>query len=73
MRVILNRIKGVLNSRILKKWSNSSVKSMIWDREIASGQWDSLDHTTEDVIYHYLEKYTSNVSILDLGFVISDN
>jgi predicted TPR repeat methyltransferase len=28
--------------------------------------WDYIDHTTEDVIYHYLERYSNNGSILDL-------
>ena len=67
MKVVLNRIKRIINSRILKKWSNTSIKSTIWDKEFASGQWDSLDHTTEDIIYRYLDKYSNNGSILDLG------
>jgi 2-polyprenyl-3-methyl-5-hydroxy-6-metoxy-1,4-benzoquinol methylase len=67
MKAVLNRIKRIINSRILKKWSNTSVKSAIWDKEFASGQWASLDHTTEDIIYQYLDKYSNNGSILDLG------
>ncbi len=67
MKVVFNRIKRIIDSRILKKWSNTSIKSTIWDKEFASGQWDSLDHTTEDIIYRYLDKYSNNGSILDLG------
>jgi len=61
------RIQRVVNARILKRWGSTSKKKSIWDEEFLSGQWDYLEHTDDDPIYHYLEKYSNNVEILDLG------
>jgi SAM-dependent methyltransferase len=61
------RIRRVINARVLKRWGNTSKKQLIWDEEFSSGQWDYLEHTGDDPIYHYLEKYSNNGSILDLG------
>lgn len=67
MGYVSNKITNAFYSRILKRWGSVRVKSSIWDREFSSGQWDYLDHTKEDVLYHYLEKYSNNGRILDLG------
>lgn len=56
-----------MNSRILKRWGNTFIKKSIWNEEFACGQWDFLEHTGDDAIYHYLEKYSKMGSILDLG------
>ncbi|MBS0180918.1 MAG: class I SAM-dependent methyltransferase [Nitrospira sp.] len=40
---------------------------MIWDEEFATGQWEYLNNTSEDIIYGYLGKYLNNGRILDLG------
>jgi SAM-dependent methyltransferase len=64
---LLEKTKSIIRSRIIKKWGNSSTRKAIWDEEFSSGQWDFLENTTDDEIYHYLEKYSNNGSILDLG------
>lgn len=61
------RIKKIIDSRILKRWGSTCRKKAIWDEEFSTGQWEFLDHTHEDAIYAYLEKYSNNGSILDLG------
>jgi SAM-dependent methyltransferase len=43
------------------------LKQRIWDREYASNKWHFIDNTVGDCVYPYLEKYTQNGSILDLG------
>ncbi len=64
---IVARIRRVVNARILKRWGTSSTKRSIWDGEFACGQWDYLEHTSDDPIYHYLGKHCNRGSILDLG------
>lgn len=64
---LLRRTKRIQNSRILKKWGNSSTMKAIWDDELSSGEWDFLENSADDEIYHYLEKYSNNGSVLDLG------
>jgi len=64
---LFERSKRIVNARILKKYGYSSTKNAIWDAEFSSGQWDYLEHTSDDPIYHYLEKYSNNGNILDLG------
>ena len=68
MSYLSKRIKRVIEARILKRWGSTSTKKWIWDEEFASGQCDYLDHTGDDVIYLFLDKYANNGSILDLGF-----
>lgn len=63
----LRRTRKAVNARILKKWGSSARKKAIWDEEFSSGQWDYLECTADDPIYHWLEKYSNNGSILDLG------
>ena len=67
MGYIVEKIKRVVNSRTLKRWGNTSIQKTIWDQEFVNGQWDYLDHTQNDSIYHFLQKYSNNGSILDLG------
>jgi SAM-dependent methyltransferase len=67
LRYLMGRGRRIVNARILKKWGNPSLKKAIWDAEFSSGQWDYLEHTADDPIYHYLEKYSNCGSILDLG------
>jgi SAM-dependent methyltransferase len=66
MKSLLNRIVMIVKA-ILKRWSSPSVKRVIWDNEFSNGKWDYLNNTCEDVIYQYLEKYSNNGDILDLG------
>ena len=61
------KIKRIINSRIIKRWGSTSIKKSIWDEEFSSGQWEFIDHTPDDPIYTYLEKYSNNGRILDLG------
>jgi SAM-dependent methyltransferase len=64
---LFKRMRMIVNSRILKKWGNTSKKESIWNDEFSSGQWDYLENTSDDVVYRYLEKYSNMGSILDLG------
>jgi len=50
-----------------QRWGSSNVKRRLWNHEFSSGRWKSLDTTPGDIIYHYVEKYCRNGSILDLG------
>ena len=67
MSYLSKRIKRVIETKILKRWGSTSTKKTIWDEEFAIGQWDYIDHTRDDVIYLFLDKYSNNGSILDLG------
>jgi len=64
---LYKRIRKIVNSRILKRWGNPSQKKAIWDKEFTNGQWDYLENTGDDPIYHYLERFSNEGSILDLG------
>jgi SAM-dependent methyltransferase len=44
-----------------------SAKQRVWDREFYSGKWSFIDNTAGDCVYSYLEEYTKNGNILDLG------
>jgi 2-polyprenyl-3-methyl-5-hydroxy-6-metoxy-1,4-benzoquinol methylase len=67
MKNLFRKVQTIINSRILKKWGGASTAKAIWDKEFASGQWEFLEDTSRDIIYHYLEKYANNGSLLDLG------
>jgi len=43
------------------------MKRALWNKEFATGHWDCLENTTDDIIYQYLVKYCKNGSLLDLG------
>jgi len=64
---LFQRIGYILNGRILKKWGALTTRKSLWNVEFSSGQWDFLDHTSEDPIYYFLDKYSNKGSILDLG------
>ncbi len=57
-----NRIRALLQS-----YGNRRIKRYLWNAEFSKGQWNCLDGTTGDYLYPYLEKYTNQGSILDLG------
>ena len=63
----LQRVKRVVNSRLIKRWGDARTKQEIWDQEFQAGNWTYLDSTTDDQVYAYLERYTNGGSILDLG------
>lgn len=52
---------------LLLRHAPSKLKQLIWDREFASGKWNFIDDTVGDCVYPYLERYTANGTILDLG------
>jgi biofilm PGA synthesis N-glycosyltransferase PgaC len=64
---IAGRLRGIVNARVLKRWGAPATKRSIWDDEFTRGQWDYLEHTADDPIYHYLDRYCDHGSILDLG------
>ncbi|TMQ30284.1 MAG: methyltransferase domain-containing protein [Nitrospirae bacterium] len=64
---VFKRIQRAVNARILKRWGHSSIKKAIWNEEFSSGQWDYLEHTSNDPIYDYLARYSHHGNVLDLG------
>jgi 2-polyprenyl-6-hydroxyphenyl methylase/3-demethylubiquinone-9 3-methyltransferase len=64
---LIGRMTRFLNDRVLKKWASFSTKKAIWDAEFATGKWDFLEDLRDQRLYHYLEKYSNNGDILDLG------
>jgi SAM-dependent methyltransferase len=64
---LVGRMTRFLNDRLFKKWASFSTKKAIWDAEFASGKWDFLEDSRDERLYHYLEKYSDNGDILDLG------
>lgn len=54
--------------RALKqRWGTATIKKALWNKEFEEGRWESLENTTGDCVYPYVEKYCRNGSILDLG------
>lgn len=51
----------------LASYGPSIIKKSIWDMEYAKGKWNFNDDTADDCLYPYLEEYTRNGSMLDLG------
>lgn len=63
---MLNRSLRFVRGALLS-YGPSRIKKLFWDREFSSGKWNFIDNTAGDCVYSYLEKYTQNGSILDLG------
>jgi 2-polyprenyl-3-methyl-5-hydroxy-6-metoxy-1,4-benzoquinol methylase len=64
MKVIERKIRGLVRRRLLPR----SVQRMIWNREYATGQWDSRSlHTPDDPIYELLAEYCVDRDICDIG------
>src|SRR5688572_15444217 len=53
--------------RIRQSWGSPQTKRELWNREFATGRWDSIEHTEGDVIYDFIQRYSASGSILDLG------
>jgi SAM-dependent methyltransferase len=64
---VVGRLTRLLNDRLFKKWGSFHTKKAIWDTEFASGKWDFLEDSRDEPLYYYLEKYSDNGDILDLG------
>lgn len=62
----MSRLKNVLRG-VTQRWGSSRIKQRIWNEEFASGRWDGIERTPEDIVYPFVEKYGQNGSILDLG------
>ena len=45
----------------------SFIKRSVWNKEYLTDKWNFNDSTTADCIYPYLENYSNNGTILDLG------
>jgi SAM-dependent methyltransferase len=60
------KIKNVLRG-LKQSWGTSRIKRNLWNKEFAEGRWDFIENTAEDIIYSFIEKYSRNGSILDLG------
>ena len=51
----------------LLSYGPSSVKKRLWDEEFSGTKWDFINNTVGDCVYPFLEKYSKNGNILDLG------
>ena len=63
---LINKCKNVFR-RILQSWGSAWMKRIMWNKEFSEGRWDSLAETPGDCIYRYVEKYSQDGNILDLG------
>jgi 2-polyprenyl-3-methyl-5-hydroxy-6-metoxy-1,4-benzoquinol methylase len=64
MDIIDRKIRGLVHRRLLPKY----VQRVIWNREYATGRWDSRClHTPNDPIYELLAKYCADRDICDIG------
>jgi len=64
MNIIKRKFRGLVQRRLLPNW----VQRTAWNREYATGQWDSRSlHTPKDPIYELLAKYCGDRDICDIG------
>ncbi|GAX61217.1 trans-aconitate methyltransferase [Candidatus Scalindua japonica] len=56
---------------ILKRIGGGKARKYVWDQEYSNGNWDFLETDEKtasgDIIYTFLNKYSKNGDILDLG------
>ncbi len=64
--MITQRPLSVLRG-LIKRFGPSRTKMRLWDQEFTTGHWDFIDNTMGDCVYPYLERYTRNGRLLDLG------
>jgi 2-polyprenyl-6-hydroxyphenyl methylase/3-demethylubiquinone-9 3-methyltransferase len=43
------------------------MKQSLWDKEFAEGRWKYIEHTRDDCVYGFIEKWCNGGTILDLG------
>jgi 2-polyprenyl-6-hydroxyphenyl methylase/3-demethylubiquinone-9 3-methyltransferase len=60
------KVKDFIRGRV-QRWGSASLKQRLWDREFSEGRWGFIENTPGDPLYHYVEKYCKDGSILDLG------
>lgn len=60
------RVKNAMRG-LTQRWGTPNMKRRLWDMEYASGKWNHCEHTAKGGIYDFLEKYSRNGSILDMG------
>ena len=63
---IARKLQNVVRA-LKQQWGSTSAKHRLWDDEYASGRWDHCEHSPESRVYSYIQKYSVNGSILDLG------
>ena len=64
MNIVNRKFRGLVQRRLLPNW----VQRIAWNREYATGQWDSRSlHTPNDPIYELLAKYCADRDICDIG------
>lgn len=51
----------------LKAYGPTNIKRFFWNKEYSGNKWDFADNTIGDCVYSYLERYSTNGSILDIG------
>ncbi len=62
VQTIRNAVRGILQA-----YGPNKIKSYLWDYEFSRGRWDCLEATPGDVVYPFVERYSNQGSILDLG------
>jgi len=64
LNTIERKFRGLVQRRLLPKW----VQRITWNREYATGQWDSRNlHTPNDPVYELLAQYCADRDICDIG------
>ena len=51
----------------LLSYGPSRFKKAVWNKEYTQNKWEFADNTLIDCIYPYLEKYSKDANILDIG------
>jgi SAM-dependent methyltransferase len=59
---IQNRVRG-----LRQKWGSAEARRHLWNKEFANGRWATIEDTSGDLIYRFIEKYSAGGSLLDLG------
>lgn len=64
--LVRSKARNALRS-LMQAYGTPAAKRRLWNAEFGSGRWKCLDSTAGDCIYPYLEKYSRQGHILDLG------
>jgi trans-aconitate methyltransferase len=64
MKIFERKFRGLVHRRLLPRW----VQQVTWNREYATGQWDSRNlNTPNDPVYEVLARYCADRNVCDIG------
>ena len=66
MHYLLRKLRNFC-AESLKIWGTIRIKRRIWDREYSRGEWEYISHTSQDIVYQYIEKYAKGGNKLGHG------